>query len=32
MMARDGSIAHQPFGLLLEGKKFYERLQETEAR
>ena len=28
MMTRDGSIAHQPFGLLFEGKKFYERLQE----
>jgi hypothetical protein len=28
MMTRNGSIAHQPFGLLLEGKKFYERLQE----
>jgi hypothetical protein len=27
MMTRDGSIAHQPFGLLLEGKKFYERLE-----
>jgi hypothetical protein len=24
----DGSFAHQAFGLLLEGKKFYERLQE----
>lgn len=27
-MTRDGSIAHQPFGLLPEGKKFYERLRE----
>jgi hypothetical protein len=27
MMARDGSIAHQPFGLLQEGKNFYERLK-----
>ena len=26
--ARDGSIANQPFGMLLEGAKFYERLQE----
>lgn len=31
MMARNGSIAHQPFGLLPEGKKFYERLQEIGA-
>ena len=27
MMSRNGSIAHQPFGMVLEGKKFYERLQ-----
>ena len=27
-IARNGFIAHQPFGLLTEGKKFYERLQE----
>lgn len=26
--ARDGSLARQAFGLLPEGKKFYERLQE----
>ncbi len=25
---RDGSIVHHPFGLPLEGKRFYERLQE----
>jgi hypothetical protein len=25
---KDGSLARQPFGLLLDGKKFYERLQE----
>jgi hypothetical protein len=25
---KDGSLARQPFGLLPEGKKFYERLQE----
>ncbi len=31
MMARNGSIAHQPFGLLVEGKKFYEHLQEIGA-
>ena len=30
-IARNGLIAHQPFGLLPEGKKFYERLQETSA-
>ena len=28
MMSRNGSIAHQPFGMVLEGKKFYERLQD----
>jgi hypothetical protein len=27
-MTRDGSVAHYPFGLLMEGKLFYERLQE----
>ena len=27
-LTRDGSIAHQPFGLLMEGKRFYERLHE----
>lgn len=31
MMARNGSIAHQPFGLVPEGKKFFERLQEIGA-
>jgi hypothetical protein len=30
MMTRDGSIAHQPFGLLPEGKEFFERLQEIK--
>jgi hypothetical protein len=25
---KDGSLARQPFGLLLDGMKFYERLQE----
>lgn len=28
----DGSLAHQPFGLLLDGAKFYERLQEISVK
>jgi hypothetical protein len=27
-IARNGLIAHQPFGLLPEGKNFYERVQK----
>jgi hypothetical protein len=29
---KDGSLARQAFGLLPEGKKFYERLQEIAAK
>jgi hypothetical protein len=32
MMTPSGRMATQPFGLLPEGKKFYDRLQEIAAK